>query len=403
MNTTRARLAALPLILAALLVGCAGTSTPSADPATDPSATAAASTVPAGQEEEAEEWITTLPLSFPLWTGFAPTDVEGHTQLTRRPGYEPLRACGTTYWPAGDPTSRGHVTGGSLSWSYGRDLALYADADAAAAAMAALRDAVSCGSDRDVDVTVRYRPYDFVAGDESFAFETLRRGPDVHTETQDLTEVVRVGNAVLMLTEWVDHSAVDVPRQVVRDGHEDTDPMVAVLAPFEEPGGALPDPGALLPPLDLAHGLRDHRGPSGRVSGVEVVTGCGGRWLTHPVLARSAARDTGSTDVRLALHYASGAQAQSQLDEMSERAATCVGEPVEGGTTTGGLLETWGSRHIAWGTWTSDDSAYDAGSLLHARRVGATLVVTYARGAWSRADLVAKLPDRLALMDAILG
>jgi len=395
MNASRVHLA-LPLILVALLTGCAAATTPAATPPPPQ-----ASTVASGEDAA---WITTLPLSFPLWTGLAPTDVEGHTQLTRRPRYAPFRACGTAYWPVGQPASRGTVDGGSLDWTYGRDLALYADAEAAAVAMTALREAVACGTERDVDVTLRYRPYAFETGDDSFAFETLRRGPDVYTAAQDLTEVVRVGNAVLLLTEWVDHSVVDVPRRVVRDGHEDTDPVVAALAPFADPGGTLPEPDALLPALDLAHGLgRGHRGPGPRVPGVEVLSGCGGLWLTHPIVARSAAADADETDVRLAVRYPSREKAQAQLDDLSEHAATCVDEPVEGGTITGGLLRTWSAHDLAWGTWMRGTSGYDAGTLLHARRVGATLVITYARGSWSRADLVAELPERRELMRAILG
>jgi hypothetical protein len=210
-----------------------GAPTPSASPAPnpDPSPTTGPSADVGGP------WLTSIPARFPLAAGYPETNGDGTSvKVNRVGGSLPLQLCGSEVATDAGLRDAAQAAYSAPEDSRSRDLVLYQGSEAAAQALATVRTSVAGCAEETVGATDQVReeyPYD--AGDESFAWtERYRTDGAIGTGLTDY-HVVRVGNALLLVTTY-DGTARsgDSAAQVGRAEARDAAPVVQAMQLFAE-------------------------------------------------------------------------------------------------------------------------------------------------------------------------
>ena len=291
------------------------------------------------QPAPAVEWRQTVPDDFPL-----NHDLFGDPPVTARSGVDDIVLCGATAWSPDSPAATVDIAGARFEENeafLGRTLALYADEDAAAQALTALRSGVEdCPRDENgtglplIQETV---PVDL--GADGFAF--IQRSKDGALLAElTLWEVVRSGNALYLDTSYGaagDDQAVTTAISNMTHRSEVVRAQLCVFSadPCATPGIESESPGigagavsAIPSGLQLGRGLSSAEGepvdgPSATAEGVPALDLCGTAVWPVTGVERLAVTVSGPEyrESRELVTFASSAELTSTLDALRPSAA----------------------------------------------------------------------------------
>ena len=182
--------------------------------------------------------MTSIPARFPLAAGYPETNGDGTSvKVNRVGGSLPLQLCGSEVATDAGLRDAAQAAYSAPEDSRSRDLVLYQGSEAAAQALATVRTSVAGCAEETVGATDQVReeyPYD--AGDESFAWtERYRTDGAFESELTDY-QVVRVGNALLLVTTYDGNAGPrDSVAETRRADAADAAPVVRAMTLFAEP------------------------------------------------------------------------------------------------------------------------------------------------------------------------
>ena len=181
--------------------------------------------------------MTSIPARFPLAAGYPETNGDGTpVKVNEVGGSLPLQLCGREVATDAGLRDAAQAAYTAPEDARSRDLVLYQGSEAAARALATVRTSVAGCPEETVGATDQVReeyPYD--AGDESFAWtERYRTDGALGTELT-VYHVVRVGNALLLVTTYDGNArSGDSAAQVGQAEARDAAPVVKAMRLFAE-------------------------------------------------------------------------------------------------------------------------------------------------------------------------
>lgn len=400
-----------------------------------------------GVDPADQAWVTTIPPGFDLTTGLPETGSQ-QEDLTPEQIHDPayrhnadaaleLHPCPTAAdapaWTVDAGTDASWA-----SWSDGieggtfRTLVTYADDEAASAALASVRDAVTgCASPAAGERGIFPFPLTADVGEEGIAYLEQYRDRQGPNGEGTLTLLTRVGNAVLVdrgytggagdlarMQQSVDATgsllsgvvtamertfgdSAAAPETVSADEPAATS---APASPLAVPAGFpldldAPDPtgdgGTIAGPGPDAEGVRLSPGPC-NAAGLDLVP--------HVDRLGFSAAGPEAYDGRDLRVYASVGHAEEVLRELRVAASECVSEQVDGGSTIRWRLfasetSSAGDESLTFG-YTDDQPG---GALFHLVRVGQAVLALERDGEWAPESMAAAVPALEELGREIAG
>ena len=214
-----------------------GPAYPTGTPTPSPTPSPTSAPTPTATAEVDGARVTSIPARFPLAAGYPDTNGDGTpVKVNEVGGSLPLQLCGREV-----ATDAGLLDAAQAAYTApedarSRDLVLYQSGEAAARALATVRSSVEGCTEETVGATDQVREeYPYGAGDESFAWTERFRTDGVFDTELTVYQVVRVGNALLLVTTYDGNArSGDSAAQVGRAEARDAAPVVKAMRLFRE-------------------------------------------------------------------------------------------------------------------------------------------------------------------------